>query len=393
MVDVKRPATKNTAKTKARRIDGDSHFFPPVDFDGVAETLGVSQQALDMLLRDSSMFSDREARRGGFRASTAGKAAGAINPTAATTSQDRGPIGHGVAASRVKLLPETGFDMQVLIPDGIFANPFGSPIERTWDKGLRMALSMSYNNATAKAQAEYPDQLIGTGVVPFGSDSVEACAAEARRAVETLGLKAITISGNWRGENLDSVELYPFWETMNDLGVPLYVHGNPFQCQVNDHIPTTFTLGWERMRRLHVSNYLGFAFEYMMAMASLTLGGLLKEFPNLRFAFFEAGGSWLPWIMYTLDRVYEVEPQCARCEIPPSQHIRESCVVAVEPDERAIVGSIATIGSKNFIIASDYPHPPSTYPNTPARIEEMEGHSAAAKDDILGRNLVSFFNL
>ncbi len=131
----------------------------------------------------------------------------------------------------------------------------------------------------------------------------------------------------------------------------------------------------------------------MMAMASLTLGGLLKEFPNLRFAFFEAGGSWLPWIMYTLDRVYEVEPQCARCEIPPSQHIRESCVVAVEPDERAIVGAIATIGSKNFIIGSDYPHPPSTYPNTAAGIEEMEGLSAEAKDDILGRNLVSFFNL
>ena len=99
MVDVKRPATK------AKRIDGDSHFFPPVDFTGVAEELGVSEQALDMLLRDSAMFSDREARRGGFRASTAGVAAGAINPTAATTSQQRGPVGHGIAEQRVKLLP------------------------------------------------------------------------------------------------------------------------------------------------------------------------------------------------------------------------------------------------------------------------------------------------
>ena len=387
MVDVKkRPATK------AKRIDGDSHFFPPVDFTGVADELGVSEQALDMLLRDSTMFSDREARRGGFKASAAGKASGAVNPTAATTQQ-RGPIGHGIAEHRVKLLPDTGFDMQVLIADGIFANPFGSPIERTQDPGLRLALSMSYNNATAKAQAEYPDQLIGTGIVPFGGDSVEACAKEARRAVESLGLRAITINGNWRGENWDSVELYPFWETMNDLGVPLYVHGNPFQCQVNDHIPTTFTLGWERMRRMHVSNYLGFAFEYMMAMASLTLGGVLKEFPKLRFGFFEAGGSWLPWIMYTLDRVYAVEPQCARCEVEPSQHIRESCVVAVEPDEQAIVGAISTIGSKNFIVGSDYPHPPSTYPNTAAGIQDMEGLSAEAKEDILGRNLVSFFNL
>jgi hypothetical protein len=77
------------------------------------------------------------------------------------------------------------------------------------------------------------------------------------------------------------------------------------------------TIGWERMRRLHISNYLSFAFEYMMGIASLTLGGLRKEFPNLLFCFFEAGGSWLPWVMYTLDRVYKVEPQCARCDRGP----------------------------------------------------------------------------
>ena len=382
---------ETAAKTK--RIDGDSHFFPPVDFTDVAETLNVSEPALEMLLRDTSMFTDREARRGGFRATVAGKAAGAVNPTAATTSQSSGPVGHGIVDQRVKLLPETGFDMQVLIPDGIFGNPFGSPVERDWDAGLRLAICMSYNNATSKAQQQFPDQMIGTAVVPFGTDTVQACTREAERAVRKLGLKAVTINSNWRGKNLDSVELYPFWQKMNDLNVPLYVHGNPFQCQVNDHIPTNHTIGWERMRRLHISNYLGFAFEYIVAMASLTLGGLLKEFPNLKFCFFEAGGSWLPWAMYTLDRVYEIEPQCARCEKPPSEHIRESCWVAVEPDEQPIVAAVQSMGSKNFIIGSDYPHPPSTYPNTAAGIEGMDGLSADAKADILGGNLQRLFGI
>jgi len=145
------------------------------------------------------------------------------------------------------------------------------------------------------------------------------------------------------------------------------------------------------MRRLHISNYLGFAFEYIVGMASLTLGGLLKDFPNLKFCFFEAGGSWLPWAMYTLDRVYGIEPQCARCEIEPSEHIRQSCLVAVEPDEQTLAGAVQSIGSKNFIIGSDYPHPPSTYPNTAAGIEEMAGLSREAKDDILGRNLQELF--
>lgn len=380
-------------QTKVRRIDGDSHFFPPPDFTGVADTLGISDAAIDMLMRDASVFTDRQARRGGFRASAAGRQTGAVNPTAAASAPGSGPIGHGVADQRVRLLPETGFEMQVLIPDGIYGNPFGSPIERDWDAGLRLALSMGYNNATANAQREYPDQLIGTGVVPFGTESVEACVAEAKRAVQELGLKALTINSNWRGQNWDSVELYPFWQAVKDLNVPLYVHGNPFQCQIHDHAPTNYTLGWERLRRLHISNYLGFAFEYMVAMASLTLGGVLKEFPGLKLAFFEAGGSWLPWVMYTLDRVYDIERQCARCDVRPSELILDSCVVAVEPDEQAIVGSIHTIGSKNFIIGSDYPHPPSTFPNTAAGIETMEGLSEEAKRDILGGNMARFFGL
>lgn len=382
-----------TAPTKTLKIDGDSHFFPPIDFTDVAEKAGMPQPAVEMLLRDAAVFADREARRGGFRASTAGQRTGAVNPTAATTSQSRGPIGHGIAEQRVKLLPETGFDMQVLIPDGIYANAFGSPIEREWGPGLHLALSMSYNNAAAKAQNEYPDQLIACGVIPFGAESIEANIAEARRAVRELGVKSLMINSNWRGRNWDSFDLYPLWDELNKLNVPLYVHGNPFQCQVHDHVPTNWTIGWERMRRMHISNYIGFGFEYMINMASLTLGGLLKDFPNLRFAFFEAGASWLPWIMYTLDRVYGVEPQCARCEIEPSQHIRETCMVAAEPDEQAIVGAIHTIGSKNFIVGSDYPHPPSTFPNTASGIANMEGLSDEAKQDILGGNLIRLFNL
>jgi predicted TIM-barrel fold metal-dependent hydrolase len=122
-------------------------------------------------------------------------------------------------------------------------------------------------------------------------------------------------------------------------------------------------------------------------MASLTLGGVLEEFPNLKFVFFEAGGSWLPWVMYTLDRVYGVEPQCARCTEKPSDLIRKSCFVAAEPDEFSLPAAVSAIGSKNFVIGSDYPHPPSTYPTTAAGIETMEGLSDEAKNDILGGNI------
>lgn len=379
--------------SRIKKIDGDSHFMPPVDFTAVAERAGIPESAVQTVLRDATVFTDRNARAGGLKATSAGKKAGVGNIPGAAGIGAGGPIGHGDPAKRVELLPETGFDMQVLIPDGIYSRPFGSPIGGEHASGIHLALSMAYNNAAAAAQRDYPEQLIACGIVPFGGESLEDCIDEAKRAVAELGVKALMINSNWRGANWDSFELYPFWDVMNELDVPIYVHGNPFTCRVSDHVPTNFTVGWERMRRLHISNYLGFGFEYMLCMASLTLGGLLKDFPNLRFAFFEAGASWLPWVMYTLDRVYGIEGQCARCEMEPSTHIRETCMVAAEPDETTLVGAIESIGSKNFILGSDYPHAPSTYPNTVAGLLAMDGLNDDSREDILGGNLYRLFKM
>jgi aminocarboxymuconate-semialdehyde decarboxylase len=363
-----------------RKIDGDSHFYPAVRATELTRRLpGLSAAAAAAIARDAATFAHPAAHRGGFRTST-----GRDVDAPERGGDVSGIEGHGDPAARVRLLPATGFEVQVLIPDRIFANPFGSPLARAEEPGLRLALCQLYNDATAEAQAQFPEQLIGTAVVPF-QDVAESC-AEARRAVRELGLKAVTINGNWGGRNYDALDLYPFWETISDLGVPLYVHHNPFLCQVYDHWPTTHTLGGERLRRLHISNYLGFAFEYMVGMAALTLGGVLTQFPDLKFCFFEAGGSWLPWVWYQLDHVWRVEPQCARCDEAPSAQLRRSCWVAVEPDEGPLVQAVAAIGADNFIVGSDYPHPPSTYPNTVAGIERM-ALPAAAKEAILGRNL------
>ena len=378
--------------SKVKKIDSDTHFLPAIDTDEIRQFMPKSypREAIDMLLRDTSVFANPNARRGGFRATAAGQrtsgSGGGGRPAGG------GAVGRGVAADRATLLPQTGFDMQVLIPDGIFANSFGSPVRPHWEPGVALGLCMAFNNAAAAAQKELPDTFIATARVPLALGAQESC-REAERAVKELGTKIIVLTGNWQGKNFDEIELFPFWRTIQDLGAVVYVHGNPFGCQVNDHVPSTYTIGWERMRRLHISNYLGFAFEGMMCAASLTLGGLLEEFPDLKICNFESGGSRLPWAYYTLDRVYGVERQCARCSIEPSELLRKAFYVAVGPDEFCLPQAVAAIGSENFIIGSDYPHPPSTFPNTAAGIESMAGLSSQDRENILGANLTRAFGL
>src|SRR2546422_4224525 len=158
-----------TTLARVKKIDADTHFLPPVAMEELRQFLPqhYNKEVVNMLLRDAGVFADPNARRGGFRASAAGqRVAGSGNGAPAAPRPAGGAIGHGSPQDRAGLLPETGFDMQVLIPDGIFANSFGSPTRPHWEPGVALALCMAFNNAAAAAQKTLPDTFIATARVP-----------------------------------------------------------------------------------------------------------------------------------------------------------------------------------------------------------------------------------
>ena len=116
-----------TTATRVKKIDSDTHFLPPIDVEEIRQFMpkNYPPEAIDMLLRDTSVFANPRARQGGFRATAAGQRTGGggngAPAAAAAPARPAGAVGHGIASDRAGLLPETGFDMQVLIPDGIFA--------------------------------------------------------------------------------------------------------------------------------------------------------------------------------------------------------------------------------------------------------------------------------
>ena len=112
--------------------------------------------------------------------------------------------------------------MQVLIPDGIFANSFGSPTRPHWEPGVALAFCMAFNNAAA-AQKALPDTFIATARVPLALDVQDRVAKRnARNSAPKL-----SSSRGLDGQELDEIELFPFWRTIADLGAVIYVHGNP----------------------------------------------------------------------------------------------------------------------------------------------------------------------
>ncbi len=363
--------TANRTRIATKIVDCDSHFVPRVDLDSLKDLLpdGLSPQARDMYAREARMWAEPGAGRG--------------RPEGRGLTPLRDP------EERLKVLDDDlGVDIQVLIPHAQFSHLYGGAPEGE-DKPLpaRVATCKAYNNAVAAVQRQYPDRFIGTAILPF--DDLEESRKETRRAVKELGLEAVQLPANWMGKNYDAMELYPFWDTVNQLDVAVFVHHIPQSCagSLVDHVPRYPIVGQERMRRLHVGVYVGFGLEYAMCCAALSLGGVLDEFPNLRFCFFEAGAGWLPWTMMGCDRSFYIQGECSRTRTRPSELIQKHCFTAMESTEH-IPSLVQSIGSENYFFGTDYPHGEyqrlpndvSTYANLPI--------PDADKENILGRTML-----
>lgn len=101
----------------------------------------------------------------------------------------------------------------------------------------------------------------------------------------------------------------------------------------------------------------------MMAQAiSLILNGVFDEYQSLRFIILEGGFSWLPHLMWRMDREYRQ----GRVEVPwvkklPSQHVRERLRFSTQPTEDMTTSEwtkmIDLMGSDELLVFStDYPH-------------------------------------
>ena len=291
--------------------------------------------------------------------------------------------------ARVEQIDKLGFDMQVQICSTAMPAPLRPADKPLW---LRQALAQLYNNASAKFQATHPDRFICHATVPW--DDIDFSISELER-VSKLGLRNVLIAGSYMGRNLDAYELFPFWEAVSDLDMTCFVHDTPQPCggSILHHTTPYPMVGWERYERLHIGTYIGFGIDYAVAAAALTLGGVLDEFPNLRFMFMEGGALWLGYAMAGADRSFFIEPACSRTRNRPSELMMKHFVTEVqglEPVEQIV----AAYGSEHLFLSTDFPHPEfQALPNSPSDITDKPGLSDQDKANILGGNLARFLKV
>jgi len=271
---------------------------------------------------------------------------------------------------------------------------------------IGLAICQACNDGSAEAM-NFSERFVGAAIVPLQDTNLAI--DELERAVTKLGLRAVNIATNINGKLLDTPELRPFFEKVSDLNIPVLVHGvSDFMVygvrQIDKHPPFS---------QVRLTGVLGFPFEMQIAVSSLILGGVLDQYPNLRFCFMEGGVGFFAHLMDRLtgdayawltsksaeERKMDQKKRDLRdaagnredivtdqlIKKSPEEYI-ENLYLSVEVFEKLLPYTIKTYGSENLVLGSDYPHPDTFFPYTVPRLMGLPSVSPEDKEKIAGKN-------
>jgi len=275
---------------------------------------------------------------------------------------------------RIEAMAQDGFDMQVLIPNN-------APFYYDVDAAMGANVSRAYNRAISRVLKKYPNKFIGIAAVPL--QDIKLAIAEAEYAVKELGLHSVIMYQNINGKDLDGEFLWPFYEAVEKLAVPLSVHG----------VDSGPLLGVERFARYNLDVCLGFPFEVFTAISSLILSGVLDRFPALNFGYFEVGIGWIPWLLDRLEMAYDARPAARAQTKRRPKDCFDNFYFSLGSEDSTLPDVVKRIGSSRLMIGSDYPHPDGTSPNTISMVKAREGLSRGDLDNLLGDTAAEFFGL
>jgi 2,3-dihydroxybenzoate decarboxylase len=238
---------------------------------------------------------------------------------------------------RLPDMDRNGVDVQVLS----LTSP-GIQVQR--DPDIAVVDARTANDFLVDVIKQHPQRFAGLAAIPL-QDPPEA-AAELRRAVE-LGLCGALVNDHTLGHYLDEPQYARFWETLQDLDVPLYIHPNAVAAdnwKVIAGYPGMDTAMWSWAPRTG-----GHAMR-------LILGGIFDRYPNTRVILGHMG-EFLPFQLSRIDSRYQVLDLERPLERLPSQYFGTNIVITTTGvfSHAALIAAIQEVGVDNVMFSIDYP--------------------------------------
>lgn len=217
------------------------------------------------------------------------------------------------------------------------------------DKAVEMARRI--NDTLAEQVARRRDRFAGFAALPL--QDPERAARELERTVQTLGFKGAMVNGYSNlgdadtGIYLDDELYLAFWQRVEQLGVPIYLHPRdalPSQQRIFDGHPELLRAAW------------GWGFETGTHFLRLLMSGLFDRFPRLKLVLGHMGET-LPFAMYRVQNRFEFDPGGKTLQKPVMDYLRENLWVTTSGVCRtpALIDTLLELGSDRVLFSTDYP--------------------------------------
>ncbi|MEX2431005.1 MAG: amidohydrolase family protein [Dehalococcoidia bacterium] len=266
--------------------------------------------------------------------------------------------------ARIKHMDERQIDIQLLsVP------PFLT--------GLGAEAARQLNQGIAEAVEAYPSRFMGLATVPL--EEPDAAVVELEHAIHELGFKGVEIVSNVGGEDLHERKFAPFYRKVQELDVPVFIHPHNVVGREN------------RLSPFFLTNLIGNPTDTAIAAAGLIFGGVLKEFPGLKFILAHGGGT-CPYLIGRWDRGWSLELEGPRIiDEPPSEYFRLLYFDALVHNQTALEFLVTKAGADHVLLGSDYPFGMGD----PDQVGHISAMSIGAKEKelIFGGNAQRLFKL
>ncbi|HMG41338.1 MAG TPA: amidohydrolase family protein [Acidimicrobiales bacterium] len=226
------------------------------------------------------------------------------------------------------------------------------------DVGLALAAVRAYNDWHIEEWCgAYPERSIPCALVPIWDPQLMA---EEIRRVSAKGVHAVTFSMNPYMLGLPSLHdthWDPFWAACEELEVVVCLHigSGSFMIQTSPDAPM--------LTRVTCSGI-----NIYPTAADLIWSPMMHKFPGLQFALSEGGIGWVPYFLERADYTYkhhvEYLPDHPFYGRWPSEQFNERFITCFIDDEHG-VRNLDLMNIDNVTWECDYPHPDSTWPNSP----------------------------
>ncbi|MCH9756850.1 MAG: amidohydrolase family protein [Gammaproteobacteria bacterium] len=243
---------------------------------------------------------------------------------------------------RLDLMNKSGIDFSIL-------SLSGPGVQAELNTRLAIKLAKEANDFLASQIIKQPTRYGGFAHLPMQDANVAA--DELERSVKELGFLGAMVNGHTNGVYLDAPEYDVFWERMQALDVPLYLHPTDsfVKPYVLDGCDELLKCNWE------------WNFETASHFLRLVYAGVFDRFPNLKIILGHMG-EMLPFELWRLDSRTKLLAETRPLQKAPSEYLKKHLYVTTsgQCDDAPLICSLLSLGEEHVLFSTDYPYEDAT---------------------------------